>query len=50
MANGDLTFLYAAYTIIWAGFFGYFGYLHFKLQQMKREMSVLTSEVKSHDQ
>ena len=49
MTNGDLTYLYAAYTIIWAGFFGYFVYLHYKLKNIDRDLAVLKSEVKRDD-
>jgi CcmD family protein len=37
----DLTFLYAAYTIVWAGVFVYMLWLHFDQLKLRKDLELL---------
>jgi CcmD family protein len=41
MTDHNLGFLYAAYTVVWAGIFGYLLWLHMDQRKLAREMDVL---------
>ncbi len=46
---GDLEALYIAYTIIWAGLFGYLAYLHMKQAKLSNELKLLEEMVKKNE-
>jgi len=41
----NLSFLFAAYTVIWAFVFGYVFYLHRKQRRLQREIDLLQEAV-----
>ncbi len=46
---GDLEALYIAYTIIWAGLFGYLAYLHMKQVKLSSELKLLEEMVEKNE-
>jgi CcmD family protein len=45
----DLIALYIAYTIIWAGLFGYIAYLHLKQTKLAKDVELLEDLVKKDE-
>lgn len=45
----DLMYLYMAYTIIWAGAFGYAAYLHTKQAGLRQELENLQARVRGNE-
>lgn len=41
----NLTFLFAAYTVIWAVVFGYAAYLHRKQRKLQRDIDLLQDTI-----
>ena len=48
MMASSWTALYVAYTIVWAGLFGYLTYLFLKQRRLDREIKMLKEEVSKH--
>ncbi|UCE73753.1 MAG: CcmD family protein [Methanomassiliicoccales archaeon] len=46
---GELEALYLAYTIIWAGLFGYLAYLHMKQMKLSKDLKLLEEMVKKNE-
>ncbi len=46
---GDLEALYIAYTIIWAGLFGYMAYMHLVQSKLAKELKLLQELVKKNE-
>jgi CcmD family protein len=45
----ELMPLYIAYTIVWAGFFGYIAYLHSKQSKLEKDLKLLEDMVGKDD-
>jgi CcmD family protein len=45
----DLESLYIAYTIIWAGLFGYMAYIHIKQTRLAKDLNLLEEMVKKDE-
>jgi CcmD family protein len=37
----DLVYLYAAYTVVWVGIFGYLLWLHMEQRRLARDLNIL---------
>jgi CcmD family protein len=45
----ELVALYIAYTILWAGLFGYMGYMHMVQSKLAKELKLLQDLVKKNE-
>lgn len=48
MSDSGITYLYAAYTIVWIGWFVYLLYLHIKQSKLEKDLDNLEGLVKSY--
>jgi CcmD family protein len=48
--NANLPFLFAAFAVVWAGFFGYLFYIHQRSSNLRQEIDELKEELEEQQQ
>ena len=47
--NANLPFLFAAFAVVWAGFFGYLFYIHQRSSNLRQEIDELKEELEEQN-